>query len=65
MKTNKELREIAKDRLVSALASAYYAVCDNPNCFGLNEAEADEVVKFMNSYGKTMCKAIRRDYYTN
>ena len=54
MKTNKELRKIAKERLVSALASAYYTVCDNPDNFGLTEDEADEVVKFMNSYGRTM-----------
>lgn len=65
MKTNKELRKIAKERLVSALASAYYTVCDNPDNFGLNEEEADEVVRFMNSYGRTMCKAIGREYYTN
>ncbi len=65
MKTNKELREIAKDRLVSALASAYYTVCDNPDNFGLKEDEVNEVIKFMNSYGATMCKAIRREYYTN
>lgn len=64
MKSKRELRDIAKERLVGALAKAYYSVCDDPEFYGLTDDEADVVVKYMNSYGETMCKAIRKEYYT-
>ena len=64
MKTKKELREIAKEALVDALAKAYYAISDDPDEHGLTEEEAEAVVALMDTYGTTMCKAIRKKYYT-
>lgn len=64
MKTKKELRNIAKQTLVKALAKAYYDVSDHADDFSLTEDEVIEVIEFMDSYGKTMCKAIREKYYT-
>ncbi len=64
MKTNKELREIAKEALVDALAKAYYDISDNSDAHGLTEEEAQEVIAYMSTYGATMCKAIRKEYYT-
>lgn len=65
MKTKQELREIAKSTLVGALANAYYSIADNPREYELTEEEVQTVIAFMNNYGTTMCKAIRKDYYTN
>jgi len=64
MKTKKELREIAKEALVDALAKAYYDVSDNADEHGLTEDEVEEVIELMRTYGTTMCKAIRKEYYT-
>lgn len=64
MKTNKELRKVAKEALVAALAKAYYPITDNPDWFGLTEDEAYQVTELMNSYAATMCRAIRKEYYT-
>lgn len=64
MKTKKELREIAKEALVDALAKAYYSISDDPSEHDLTEEEANEVIAYMHTYGTTMCKAIRKDFYT-
>ena len=64
MKTKKELRNIAKDSLVNALAKAYYAVVDNADYLDLTEEETEQVITLMDNYGQTMCKAIRKEYHT-
>lgn len=64
MKTKTELREIAKEALVDALAKAYYDISDNAEDRGLSEDDVEEIIKYMNNYGRTMCNAIRKKYYT-
>lgn len=64
MKHKKELRNIAKNTLVNALAKAYYAISDNADALDLTEEEVEQVIMLMNNYGQTMCKAIRKEYYT-
>ena len=64
MKTKTELREIAKDALMSALAVAYYRIADNPDEYGLTDEEVEEVCSLMNKYGETMGKSIKKKFYT-
>ena len=64
MKTKTELKEIAKNRLVEALAVAYYKIFDNPDEYGLTDEEVNEVCSLMNKYGETMSKSIKKKFYT-
>lgn len=63
MKTKKELRNIAKEALVDALAKAYYSVTDGDD-YELTDEEVSLVVELMNKYGSTMCKSINKEYFT-
>lgn len=56
----KEMREFAKDKLMEAIAIAYYKL-ENEN---LSEEEEKQITLYINQYGKIMAKAIGRRYYT-
>ena len=63
-KSKTELRTLAKETLVSVLSGAYYRICDHQDDLGLTDDEVSVVCDLMRSYGTTMCKAIREEYYT-
>lgn len=56
----KKMREFAKDKLMQAIATAYYKL-ENEN---LSEEEEKQITLYINQYGKTMARAIGRRYYT-
>lgn len=56
-------KEIAKDTLLSALASAYYRIADNDRDY--TEDEKELIFKYMNQYGDAMAKRIGERYYTS
>lgn len=58
--TKREMREFAKDKLMQSIAVAYYGLEND----GLTKEEEDQVCKYMNQYGKTMGKAIGKEFYT-
>ena len=58
--TKKEKREIAKDKLIESIAVAYYKLEDEK----FTEEEAEEIIQYINQYGETMAKAIKKNYYT-
>lgn len=58
--TKKEMRDFAKDKLMEAIAVAYYKLEDE----NLSEEEDKQIIEYINQYGETMAKAIRRKYYT-
>lgn len=64
MATKRQLIEIAKERLVDALAVAYYALDDEEAFICLDEDEKQEVYALVDKYGKAMCKAISKKYYS-
>lgn len=64
MATKRQLKEIAKERLVDALAIAYYALDENEAFICLDADEKQQVLVLTHKYGKAMCKAISKEYYT-
>ena len=62
MKSKKELREIAKSVLARAVSNASYQIVDEPDRFDLTEEEVNAVVEYIDAYGTTMCKSIRKEY---
>lgn len=54
------MREFAKDKLMEAIAVAYYKLEDEK----LSEEEEKQISAYINQYGETMAKAIGRRYYT-
>jgi len=65
MKDRTELKEIAKDILMSNLSVAYYKLVDG--CYeaeGLTEEEKEICHQYITKYGTSMAKAIKREYYT-
>ena len=54
------MRELAKDKLMEAIAVAYYKLEDE----NFSEEEEKQIIAYINQYGDTMAKAIRRRYYT-
>lgn len=58
--SKKEMRELAKDKLMEAIAVAYYKLEDE----NFSEEEEKQIIAYINQYGDTMAKAIRRRYYT-
>lgn len=58
--SKKEMRELAKDTLMEAIAVAYYRLEDE----NLPEEEEKRITSYINQYGKTMASAIGRCYYT-
>lgn len=59
-----ELRKVAKQVITDALAVAYYKVVDEPDSYELSEDEANEVVKYMGDYCRSICKQLGTTYYT-
>ena len=57
----KEAREIAKQTLLEAIASAYYKICDGNE---YNEDEQEAIINYINQYGKSACKAFGKTYFT-
>lgn len=60
----KELKQIAKQRLVDALAVAYYKLDDMEEYDTLNDEEKEIVQNYLNELAKRMCKAINEKYVT-
>ena len=58
--TKTEMRELAKDKLMEAIAVAYYKLEDE----NLTDEEIEQVSTYINQYGEAMGKAIHRNYYT-
>mgnify|MGYP004551138113 CR=1 FL=1 len=56
----KEMRDFAKDKLMEAIAVAYYKLEDE----NFSEEEDKQISAYINQYGETMAKAIGRKYYT-
>lgn len=57
-----ELNKIAKDILTHTLARAGYAV--DEDYFDLPLEEKEIILNKIDKYGKAMCKAIGKKYYT-
>lgn len=58
--TRTEKRKFAKDKLMEAIAVAYYKLEDE----NFSDDEVEEISKYINQYGEAMGKAIGRNYYT-
>ena len=56
-----EMKAIAKDILLEALACAYYKLEDRDD---VPEEEMDEVIEYINKYGTAMAARIGETYYT-
>ena len=54
------MRELAKDKLIEAIAVAYYKLEDED----FSEEEEKQITAYINQYGETMAKAIGKKYYT-
>lgn len=58
--TKTKMRDFAKDKLMEAIAVAYYKLEDE----NFTEEEIEQICKYINQYGEAMGKAINRRYYT-
>ena len=58
--TKKEMRKMAKDKLLASIAVTYYKLEDE----NLSEEEVEQNSKYINQYGEAMAKAIGERYYT-
>lgn len=58
--TKTEMREFAKDKLLEAIAVAYYKLEDE----NFSDEEVEQISQYINQYGESMAKAINRNYYT-
>ena len=55
-----EMKAIAKDILLEALACAYYKLEDRDD---VPEEKRDEVIEYINKYGQLMAARIGETYY--
>lgn len=55
-----EAKMIAKEKLMEAIATAYYRLEDD----GFDEDEQEAIVGYINVLGARMAKAIGEEYYT-
>lgn len=62
--TKTEMRERAKDVLQTAIGTAYYMISDGIKGEGLTEQEKNDIIKYIDQYGKAACKAFNKDYIT-
>ena len=60
----KEARAMAKEVVQDAIASAYYKL-EGMMYDHLTDEEKELVIKYVNQYGETACKAFGVRYYTN
>lgn len=58
--TKTGMREFAKDKLMEAIAVAYYKLEDE----NFSDEEVEQICKYINQYGESMTKVINRRYYT-
>lgn len=58
--TKKEMRKMAKNKLLESIAVTYYKLEDE----NLSEEEVHQISKYINQYGEAMAKAIGERYYT-
>lgn len=58
--TKKEMREIAKEKLMESIATAYYKL-ENED---FSDEEIEEITKYICQYGTAMAKAINKKFYT-
>ena len=56
-----EMKAIAKDILLEALACAYYKLEEHDE---VPEEEKDEIIEYINKYGQAMATRIGEAYYT-
>ena len=56
-----EAREIAKETLLEAIACTYYKISDSDE---YTKDEKDMIIKYINQYGKSACKAFGIEYFT-
>lgn len=59
--TKTEAKEIAKKTLLDAIAVAYYKICDDDE---YSEEDQETIIKYINQYGKSACKAFGKEYFT-
>ena len=52
-------KDIAKDALAEAIGTAYYKISDNDK---YTDDEQEQIIKYLDKYGKASCKAIGKDY---
>ena len=58
--TKKEMRKMAKNKLLESIAVTYYKLEDE----NLSEEDVEQINKYINQYGEAMAKAIGEKYYT-
>lgn len=58
--TRKEMREFAKNKLLESIAVTYYKLEDE----NFTQEEVEQITQYINQYGETMAKAIKKRYYT-
>ena len=58
--TKKEMRKMAKNKLLESIAVTYYKLEDE----NLSEEEVEQINKYINQYGEAMVKALGERYYT-
>lgn len=58
--TKKEMRKLAKKKLLQSIAVTYYKLEDED----LSEEEIEEISQYINQYGEAMAKSIGERYYT-
>lgn len=61
--TRSESKEIAKQILMESLATAYYKL-ENTKFQHYSVEEIESIIANINKYGKTMGKAINKEYFT-
>ena len=59
--TKSEAKAIAKDTLISVIFVAYYRICDDND---YTEEEQNMIIDYINKYGETMAKSIKKKYFT-
>ena len=65
-----ELKEIAKDILLSQIQSSWYQLENNLDMFvenpdELNSEDIYAITQYLDVFGEKMAKAIKKDYYSN
>ena len=65
-----ELKEIAKDILLSQIQSSWYQLENNLDMFienpdELNSEDIHAITQYLDVFGEKMAKAIKKDYYSN
>ena len=59
-----ELKQIAKNQLIDAIATAYYGLEEDNDYVVLSEKEQKIVNDYLRKLGTRMCRAINEEYIT-